>query len=114
MRYTSRWNMTPKREALDSNHFLKTLNSTYEVELGGQEPLTIELFRIDERHDSPRVDQFSLLFRGPMSPWLPQATYRLRNGQIGEIALFLVPVGPEEGRMIYQAAFNRLREPAAK
>jgi hypothetical protein len=49
--------------------------------------------------------QFSLVFRGPTTPVLPQATYRLSHAELGDLELFLVPVGAEPGGVRYQAAF---------
>jgi len=49
--------------------------------------------------------QFSLLFRGPASPLLPQATYLLSHAELGELHLFLVPVGSEPDGIRYEAAF---------
>lgn len=49
--------------------------------------------------------QFSLEFHGPADTPLPQATFRLVNDQIGELDLFLVPLGPQDGSIRYEAAF---------
>jgi hypothetical protein len=50
---------------------------------------------------------FSLLFLGPLSPqYLVQHTYRLEHEQMGTLEIFLVPLGPENGRMRYEAIFN--------
>jgi uncharacterized protein DUF6916 len=49
--------------------------------------------------------QFSLYFRGPSGPVLPQGTYELTNAALGELAVFLVPIGPDEQGMVYEAAF---------
>jgi hypothetical protein len=49
--------------------------------------------------------QFSLVFRGPQAPLLPQGTYRVTHPDMGAIALFLVPLGPDGEGMRYEAAF---------
>jgi len=49
--------------------------------------------------------QFSLIFTGPATPVLPQATYELDHAELGRLLIFLVPLGPREGRMRYEAAF---------
>lgn len=49
---------------------------------------------------------FSLLFVGPPRPVLPQATYRLENDEMGGMDIFLVPVGPQDGGMGYEAVFT--------
>ena len=48
---------------------------------------------------------FSLLFRGPMTPILPQRIYPLEHAQLGVFELFLVPVGPDQHGMCYEAVF---------
>jgi hypothetical protein len=49
--------------------------------------------------------QFSLIFRGPARPFLSQGTYELDNAELGELSLFLVPLGPDDDQMRYEAAF---------
>jgi hypothetical protein len=49
---------------------------------------------------------FSLRFLGPQRPILPQATYRLENAQMGALDIFLVPLGPKDGGMRYEAVFT--------
>ena len=49
---------------------------------------------------------FALLFRGPSSPVLAQGIRRLRAPPpLGMLDLFLVPVGPSDGDMRYEAVF---------
>lgn len=49
---------------------------------------------------------FNLLFRGPMSPVLPQRIYRFEHDSIGTFELFIVPIGPDAIGMRYEAIFN--------
>jgi hypothetical protein len=60
------------------------------------------------RPDAPdlRTEPFSLLFLGPLRPVLPQRTWDLTHPVLGTLAVFLVPLGPENGRMRYEAVFN--------
>ena len=48
---------------------------------------------------------FSIVFRGPMSPILPQRIYRLEHDEIGTFELFLVPIGLDREGMRYEAVF---------
>lgn len=50
-------------------------------------------------------NQFSLVFVGPADTVLPQSTYVLSHPRFGDIELFLVPLGPDQERMRYEAAF---------
>ena len=49
---------------------------------------------------------FDLIFVGPTSPILPQQTYRLVAEGAELMEIFIVPIGPEEGGMGYQAIFT--------
>ena len=57
--------------------------------------------------EQPRSEPFSLVFLGPSNPILPQATYRLTHDRLGQLDIFIVPVGPDpQGRIQYEAVFN--------
>jgi hypothetical protein len=49
---------------------------------------------------------FTAYFRGPRTPWARQHTYCLANEALGEIHIFLVPIGPDGEGMIYEAVFT--------
>ncbi len=53
-----------------------------------------------------RRQPYSLEFGGPLQPLLPQATYNLFNREMGELGIFLVPLGPRGGMMVYEAIFT--------
>jgi Domain of unknown function (DUF6916) len=48
---------------------------------------------------------FSLIFRGPGQPILPQRIYRLEHDALGDLDLFLVPLAPDADGARYQAVF---------
>ena len=50
---------------------------------------------------------FSLHFLGPVSAqYLQQHTYQMVNETLGELYIFIVPLGAEAGRMRYEAIFT--------
>ena len=51
-------------------------------------------------------DPFSLIFIGPGKPVLPQAIYALDHSRLGPLEIFLVPIGPRDGGMRYEAIFT--------
>ena len=55
---------------------------------------------------SGRRAPFSIVFRGPATPILPQRIYRLDHPGIGPFEIFLVPIGPDEAGMRYEAVFT--------
>jgi hypothetical protein len=56
--------------------------------------------------DSGRRAPFSIVFRGPATPILPQRIYRVEQPAIGTFDLFLVPIGPDEQGLRYEAIFT--------
>lgn len=53
-----------------------------------------------------RRTPFSLIFHGPREPYAPQGTWQLHNAELGDLELFLVPLGPEHDAMRYEAVFT--------
>ena len=73
---------------------------------GGPAPLELVLIEIEEFGPTPRGrNAFSIRFLGPAQPVLPQAIYALDNAAMGELRIFLVPLGPRDGGMRYEAVF---------
>lgn len=48
---------------------------------------------------------FTLTFRGPADPPLPQATYQLDHESLGSHGIFLVPIARGEDGSSYEAVF---------
>lgn len=72
-----------------------------------QAGLTLELVEATlQRASVPGVEAFNLLFRGPLQPLLPQATYTFTAPGTGPLALFIVPVARMADAIQYQAVFN--------
>ena len=92
--------------------FAGRLGDTFDLTADGGAGLPVELAEATESTepggegpDGQTRNQFSLVFRGPASPHLPQGTYLLTHAELGELALFLVPVGAESDGVDYEAAF---------
>jgi len=51
-------------------------------------------------------DVFSVIFRGDNDRVLQQQIYRISNDTLGEMDLFIVPIGPDEQGMRYEAVFS--------
>ena len=94
-------------EKLQSSDFSPYLNQTFSIRLQGVDPIDLELVNVTETGEKSRPEArqpFSLQFLGPVSStYLLQHIYSLQHGQIGTLDLFLVPIGPEGGRMRYEA-----------
>ena len=98
-------------ENLNSRVFAEQLHSTFHLRAPGVAPLPVELIEVSEKNHSPAIEEFSLLFRGPLTPHFRQGTYTFEHEKLGAADLFTVPLGPEGDGMRYQVIFSRLREP---
>lgn len=50
---------------------------------------------------------FVLEFEAPGPPYLRQGTFHMHHDRLGEVAIFLVPLGLQGDRMRYEAVFHR-------
>jgi hypothetical protein len=95
---------------LNSKVFAECLHSSFQIAIPGGSPLTVELSEVTERNDSPKLEQFYVIFHSSGGEYLPQAMYTLKHEKLGDIELFLTPIGPSAGSGAnYQAVFNRFR-----
>ncbi len=96
-------------EILTPADFAKCLNDAFDLRLESA-TLALELIKVDELGTDPpddgRRQPFSLIFRGPEEPILPQRIYALEHATMGRLEIFLVPIGPDEAGMCYQAVFG--------
>ena len=51
-------------------------------------------------------EPFSLLFSGPLEPFLEQHMYTLHHDELGIVEMFLVPVKQDENSYYYEAVFG--------
>lgn len=93
---------------LSHSSFEEQLSSSFRIHFGGEAPLEVVLYqvRLHEAHGGPRKQPYSVYFRGPGQPILPQAIYRVEHDRMGTMDIFLVPIGPEGQGMGYEAVFN--------
>jgi hypothetical protein len=92
-------------ELLRSKDFAAHIHTVFRVET--PVALELELTEVNDRSND-KVEQFSVIFQGPATPWLRQGMHVLQHPQMQQVDLFLVPLGPRDGRMVYEAAFARL------
>jgi hypothetical protein len=97
-------------DAIEGADFRLHLRSTFRLRLSESEGLDLELVEVTEHPHLPaaasRRRGFSAVFRSALPGHLPQAIYRLEHEQMGTLDLFLVPIGPRDGGMRYEAVFN--------
>ena len=85
-------------------------DADFALHVEGEETLPLRL--VDVRPlgtfpNAPRQDPFGLVFAGPPAPVLGQRIYRIAHPALGELELFLVPIGfGPDGGVRYEAVFN--------
>ncbi|UCH24905.1 MAG: hypothetical protein JSV66_13265 [Trueperaceae bacterium] len=74
------------------------------------EELELRLHEVRALAEQPRGNTeripFSLLFTGPATPILEQRIYPLEHERLGRLEIFLVPLGPVENKIHYEAIFT--------
>ncbi len=97
-------------DKLQSSDFLPHLHEKFLIPLPGSEPIELELIEVADWGDPVAPGQrqpFSLVFLGPVSQqYLLQSTFHLEHPKLGTFDMFIVPLGPQSGRMQYQAVFS--------
>jgi hypothetical protein len=80
----------------------------FRLSLGDRAPLPLELAAVlgNGLKGAASREQFSLHFRGPHMPALPQRTYSLEHDQLGTLDIFLVPIRRDASGMTYEAVFT--------
>ncbi len=88
----------------------ENLNTHFLVSVSDAETVELELIECNDLGSTPKQEQFSILFRGPLQPSLQQMTYEMKHEKLGDVLIFLVPVRKDAGSMYYEAVFNRFVE----
>jgi hypothetical protein len=74
---------------------------------GSSHPLT--LISVDKFTNSAATgvpEAFSIVFRGNSDLVLEQQIYCINNDTLGDMDLFIVPIGPDDKGMRYEAVFS--------
>ena len=99
-------------EQLKKSGFEAACNSAFLVSVIEQPTTTFPLMltTLTSRPAPPGIEQFSMLFTGPPEPVLPQGTYRFVHDDLGELPLFMVPIGKNSERVQYEVCVSRSLE----
>lgn len=93
-------------ELLKLEDFASCLNETFDVVVNG---MSVPFVLVEARPvQSPMQNlvraPFSLLFRNCSAFLFPQGTYSMRNGRLGDVGVFIVPVAQERGVSHWRAS----------
>lgn len=100
-------------ERLTATSFAPAMGDTFALDGGEAGRLELELVAVRLHDpDAPAEDAsgsragFTLEFRGPVEPVLPQRIYGLEHPSFGMLEIFIVPVGRDEAGTTYEAVFS--------
>jgi len=104
--------MSTPLDNLNARIFREHLHSQFKIDGNNSGPLMLELVDVVESDSSPKMELFSLHFRGPFRPRLNQQTHPLEHEKLGHFEIMLTPISAdqEDGTM-YEAVFHRFRKP---
>jgi hypothetical protein len=102
-----------KLEELKEEVFAQHLNTKFYVQLEDRK-VELELVKVVGDKSSmdkiEGVQRFAVYFAGPSEFLLPQRIYHLQHEALGELVIFIVPVGSKDGRYQYEAIFSRMEK----
>ena len=98
--------MKPDLATITHERFEACLHQTFQARLDAGE-VPMELIRVSPigKPEPGYRQAFSLLFRAPKSSTLPQRIYPLQHPTLGHLDIFLVPIGPDQEGLQYEAVF---------
>jgi hypothetical protein len=100
-------------DRLTATDFASAVGDTFAVNAGDAGRLDFELIDC-ALHDpgAPAEDAsgarapFTLVFRGPVEPVLPQSIYRFEHPSLEPMEIFIVPIARDQAGTSYEAVFG--------
>jgi hypothetical protein len=97
-------------DSLRREHFSTRIGSRFAVPIAGADPIPLELVATTDLGAAQLPGgrcPFSLLLLGPPGDlYFRQGVYRIMDEVLGELELFVVPLGPLGARMRYEVIFT--------
>ena len=104
--------MSISLESLNCKIFSEQLHTQFRLLRDGLEPLPLELIEVKESDPSPQIELFSLQFRGPAAPRMPQHIHTLEHDKLGTLEIFLTAIAGDAEGITYESVFHRFRKTA--
>ena len=108
-----KWFFNPMETPLDKlNARLcsEQLHTKFKVRTENTPPVELELCEVSEPATLPRLELFTLVFRGPAALRLPQRIHLLEHPKLGTLPIFLTAIDGDSESISYEAVFNRVRD----
>ncbi len=101
-------------DKLTHTSFEPYLHHFFSIHVEDGDPLNVELISVTEFSEGGALTNaegkrtpFSIIFRcASPEPVLQQAIYTVEHPELGALGIFLVPIGPDEHGLCYEAVFN--------
>ena len=113
-RTKSKARRVPRLASLSYADFAPYVNQQFRINVDSGAPIEAELISVTDLGHRPtakkgdaRQTAFSIVLRCPQSDtYLHQQIYTVEHRKLGKHKIFLVPIGPDEQGMRYEAVFN--------
>ena len=102
--------MSTSLESLNCKIFSEQLHTQFRLLREGLDPLPLELIEVKASDPSPKIELFSLHFRGPAAPHMPQQIHTLEHDKLGRFGIFLTAVAGDAEGITYESVFHRIRK----
>jgi hypothetical protein len=96
-------------ETLTLDVFSPLVGETFQVHVQPEQTIAVELIDarpLSDTNGTRTRPPFVLTFKGPPQFVLPQRIYRFEHQAIGAHDIFIVPLGPGAGGMLYEVIFT--------
>jgi hypothetical protein len=92
------------------DQFAKQVDKSFRTSAPSGQEFEMSLTEFRAIADSETQETFSLLFKAPADAEPEQGTYTISNPELGEQAIFLVPVDRNDKGLYFEAVYNRFKE----
>lgn len=95
---------------LSRQRFADYLGTEFTIMLEGGQRVSLTLVEVNplgkRETGQLTIESYSLLFEGPTAPMLPRSSFQFVHPYLGELVIFIIPLGPRSGIMRYEAVFD--------
>src|SRR5688572_10837871 len=100
--------MLQDRNELSHEDFANRVGERFTARGADDARLELELTDVDVLGEAPEGHRapFSLKFRDESQDHVPQQTHEVEHKELGNLQIFLVPLGPDAEGMRYEAVFG--------
>ena len=102
--------MPTSLDSLNAGIFSQQLRTRFRLLREGADPISLELIEVKESDPSPKIELFTLHFRGPSEPRMAQHIHRLEHDKLGTLEIFLTAIGADAQGITYESVFHRFRK----